>query len=232
MWEGFGVISIFLLLPLSLLGQADEHPLPLPADFDPAECASCHSDKQKGKYVHTAIGMGCGTCHQVETQEETTQVILTAAREELCGICHEKGEEQNLHAPYAENQCVVCHDPHTSEFPAELRAETNALCLACHLSRPAGGKMVSLFESETIAFAEFKNIPKIGLDRSRRVGHPFLSHPVADHSDPLRAGETLSCLSCHLPHTAPLPRLLRAEWKGLEVCDRCHDMIKSARTKP
>lgn len=108
MWRGFGVMSIFLLLPLSLLVQADEHPLPLLADFDPAECASCHSDKQEGKHVHTAIGMGCGTCRQVETQEETTLVTLTAAREELCGMCHEKGAEQNLHTPLRLRSLRLC----------------------------------------------------------------------------------------------------------------------------
>lgn len=231
MERGWYWLSLVLLLCAgpSLLGG--EHAVPLRPDFDTAQCVDCHSDKQEGKHVHTALSLGCTSCHQVDTQPEATVVNLTMPAEELCAVCHEKSQEK-AHEPYAQNQCLVCHDAHATEFVAQTRAAANALCLECHLERPAAGATVQLFGTKTMAAEEFATIPKIFLDSSQRFGHPYMSHPVADGPDPLREGETYSCLSCHVPHAATQPRLLRAEWSEIEICDRCHAAVKSARTQP
>jgi len=221
-----------LLLYVALLGlpQSAEHPVALAPDFDPAKCVECHADKQQGKFIHTAISAaGCSVCHQVETQGEKTQIKLTAPRAELCASCHEASKESNKHHPYAQNECLVCHDPHATEHKAQTRAPLNALCLECHGERPLKGATLKLFQKQDVPAEEFAAIPKIVLSRSQRVGHPFLEHPVTGGPDPLRKGEQFNCLTCHLPHAAPLPRLLPAAWRGAEICDTCHQAAKAEK---
>ncbi len=214
-----------------LLQQVGDHPVPLPADFDAAKCVECHANKQEGKHVHTAISMGCATCHTVETKEDSTKIGLTAPAGELCTTCHEQAKEATLHGPYEQKRCVVCHDPHSSEFNAQTRAPGNALCLACHGMRSPKGDAVEVFAAQELRAEEFRQIPKIVLDRSQRFGHPVLEHPVAGMPDPLRKNEAMSCLSCHRPHAAPLPKLLAEPWKEIAVCDQCHDAAKAGKQK-
>jgi predicted CXXCH cytochrome family protein len=164
----------------------------------------------------------------VSTTGEKTEIGLTASPIELCAACHDAGKEPEKHAPYAQGHCILCHDPHTSEFVALTRAPTNTLCLACHGGRPANGATVSLFEEQKISPDEFNRFPKILLDRNEHFGHPFLEHPVTGGPDPFREGRSFSCLSCHLPHGAPQPKLLLPAWQKLEVCDNCHEAAKQA----
>jgi predicted CXXCH cytochrome family protein len=223
--------SILLLGTLWVASQTAQHPVPLPPDFDPAKCVECHTDKQQGKHVHSAIAMGCTTCHTVETKAELTTISLISRPPELCTTCHQTSDEPRKHQPYAQNQCMLCHDPHTSDYLDQIRKPPNALCLTCHGERRGTGNSVELLKSQKVSAEEFAKIPKIVLDRTQRVGHPFLEHPVSDGPDPLRRGEELSCLSCHLPHAAPLPRLLTEAWKSLDICDRCHQAAKAERKK-
>lgn len=214
--------------------QAAEHPVPLPADVDATQCAECHAEKQQGKHVHTAISMGCTTCHSVETKDGSTRISLTAPPEELCLTCHELAKAENegvLHRPYEQKRCIVCHDPHSSDFNAQTRAPMNNLCLACHGERVVTGETVELFGPKKLDAAEFNQIPKIGLDRGQRTGHPFLEHPVTGKSDPLSKGQPMSCLTCHQPHAAPLPKLLDNSWRQIEICDKCHEAARADEHK-
>jgi predicted CXXCH cytochrome family protein len=232
-----GLPSLFLCL--TLLGfpqsQSKEHPVPLPADFNPANCVQCHADKQQGKYVHTAItSIGCTACHQIETKNDTTAISLAAPTSQLCLTCHEASKGEDVHKPYADHECVFCHSPHASDFPAHIRLAINPLCLECHGDRRATDK-VEIFSKFTLSEDEFSQIPKIILDKREQFGHPFLGHPVSGGPDPLRKGEEFSCLSCHEPHVAPLPKLLQAQFKGLAVCDNCHqaaEALKARKVEP
>lgn len=226
-----GASLITILAFLFLLQQGAEHPVPLPADINAAQCLECHTDKQQGKYVHTAVSMGCTACHQVETKNDTTKIGLIAPGGDLCLTCHEQTKEGTLHAPYEQKQCLTCHNPHSSDNPGHTRAPLNGLCLSCHGERAAQGENVELFDSQTIPAEALKQIPKIVLDRRQREGHPFMEHPVTDRPDPLRKGQQLSCLSCHMQHAAPLPKLLPEEWKEIAVCDKCHDAAKAEKLK-
>ena len=226
-------IAIVLVAAFFGLPQLGQHPVPLPAKFDPAKCVECHSDKQQGKYVHTAMAGGCTTCHTINTKDGATTIGLVAPPEQLCVTCHPLSTGVSVHPPYAEKQCVVCHSPHSSNFVAHTRAGTNALCLACHGERKEEGTSVEVFEGQKIPMGEYASAPKIQLDPSGRVGHPFMGHPVAGMPDPLRKGEALSCLSCHEHHTASIPPLLQASWKSVTICDQCHQAAKAAQsTKP
>lgn len=175
--------------------------------------------------------MGCTACHKVETKDDTTKVGLIAPNGELCATCHQQVKEGTLHGPYEQEQCLICHNPHSSDNPGHTRAPLNALCLSCHGVRNVQGESVELFDSQKISAEAFQQIPKIVLDRAQRIGHPFLEHPVAGRPDPMRQDQQMSCLSCHLQHTAPLPKLLPEQWKEISVCDKCHDAAKAEKLK-
>jgi len=54
----------------------------------------------------------------------------------LCFSCHE--EEQNnfdkkyVHSPIAQDNCVVCHNPHTGKYQFMLSEKFPTLCYSCH----------------------------------------------------------------------------------------------------
>ena len=215
---------LLVVLTCGLRVVAAEHPVPLAKD---ADCASCHEDKTKGKAVHSAIAMGCTTCHDVKTTGDTTTVSLTAPKEELCFTCHEKSKEENLHGPYDKGQCVTCHDPHTSDYPKQLRASGNALCMECHAVRAKLDATVSLFGSQTIDKDSFEQIEKVVPNANVKAGHPFAKHPIADITDPLNGGK-ISCLSCHQPHSSPADKLIVvAKTHNGDVCAACHELYEA-----
>jgi predicted CXXCH cytochrome family protein len=214
------ILGLLVVLACGLHLTAEEHPVPLPKD---ADCASCHEDKTKGKAVHSAIAMGCTTCHEVKTDGQATTVSLTAPKEQLCFSCHEKSKEENLHGPYDKGQCVTCHDPHTSDYPRQLRAEGNGLCMACHAEQAGLEGNVSLFGTQTMDKASFDQIPKIVPNPGVKAGHPFAKHPIADITDPVRGGK-ISCLSCHEPHAGPYEKLIvKAKTNDGDICAACHE---------
>ena len=205
--------------------SAGEHPIPLEKNVDAAKCLECHDDKTKGTHVHSAIALGCTACHEVKVEKDTTTVELIAAKNELCITCHEKSSRMTLHGPYAKGQCVSCHDPHVSDFDKQLRADGNKLCLECHQSRPWTGKFAPFQTADELTETEYNEMPKIELDPTLKMGHPLGRHKVADQPDPLHAGATISCNTCHENHAADQAKLVRTtEYKGkkMDVCDACH----------
>jgi len=221
-----GKIVLFsMLAACSLRVRAGEHPVTLEKNVDAAKCLECHEDKTKGKHVHSAIAMGCTTCHEVKVEKDTTTIELTSPRQELCVTCHDKSKQATLHGPYAKGNCVLCHDPHTTEFEKQLRAEGNSLCLECHHAGAWQGKFTPFKSLYELTEAEFNEIPQIDLDPALKFGHPIGRHRVADLPDPLRAGAKMSCLSCHESHGGDKPRMVRrADYQGkkMDVCDACH----------
>jgi predicted CXXCH cytochrome family protein len=112
----------------------------------------------------------------------------------------------------------------------------NKLCLGCHANLAATSDPVKLPGEQKISRADYDAIPKIDLDRTQRIGHPWVTHPVAVLPDPLRAGEKMSCLSCHSPHSAAQENLIVAVKgpKKENVCDACHnanDQRAAAKSK-
>jgi len=215
-----------LTIAWGALLRADEHPIALDQKTDSAKCLECHDDKGKGVHVHSAIAMGCDSCHAIKVEKDTTLVELSSPREEICFSCHEKSKEKVLHGPYEKGGCVLCHDPHATDYENHLRAEGNALCLECHQERNVTGEKVMLFKaSQEMPVSQFTEIPKIGLDPTLRFGHPMGNHKVADAPDPLHPGKKISCLSCHENHGSERAGLVRTvEFKGkkADACDACH----------
>jgi predicted CXXCH cytochrome family protein len=173
--------------------------------------------------------MGCVSCHQIISEKNETTITLFATGGDLCAKCHEPQRDPVLHGPYKNGQCLICHDPHSSEFKAQTRSAANSLCLACHLSKSGTGSTVSIFDMKRISKADLEAIPKIDLDPTLRFGHPRPAHPVDEVGDPLNGGEKLSCLSCHTPHGSTLPNLLVSPKGGGDLCNACHQAIHSQK---
>jgi predicted CXXCH cytochrome family protein len=205
-----------------------EHPFIEPSAIKSETCLTCHPDKKEGKFVHSAVAMGCENCHQASSENGKTAITLVATGGELCAMCHEAKKDPVLHVPYREGQCLICHEPHTSNFPRQLRAETNLLCLSCHgVNQPDVKvdqeiKTVSLLGGRTLTLDDYRQAVKIGLDRSGTKGHPIVGHPISGQ-DPRNKDAPLNCLSCHVPHSSALANLMPADVKNdFELCTQCH----------
>jgi predicted CXXCH cytochrome family protein len=80
----------------------------------------------------------CQACH-----DASKRMKVDSAAETTCGACHDRyfGEEVG-HGPVAAGECLLCHDPHRSAFPALLTTAIGENCAQCHeasndLSQPA-----------------------------------------------------------------------------------------------
>ncbi len=109
---------LFLVWALAVAATpalAKTHPVPLDKNVDAAKCLECHEDKSKGKAVHSAIAMGCLSCHEVRVNRDVTRVKLkTTTSQALCLSCHDDKKVQpglTMHPP-AVRDCLTCHDPH------------------------------------------------------------------------------------------------------------------------
>ena len=113
-------------------------------------------------YSHTPFAQGvCSKCHHVPAGVRFRMVgdkkgppvfrkgggkpgPLLKPKTELCIMCHtyftpEKVEQMSLwlHSPKPKGDCGVCHDPHQSKFPNQMRQEPSKLCGSCHPQCPS-----------------------------------------------------------------------------------------------
>ena len=205
-----------------------EHPFVEANDLKPENCVKCHADVQKGKVVHTAMSSGCDTCHQAASANGKTTITDVATGGDLCSMCHEMEKGPVFHGPYKAGECLACHDPHSSNYPKATLAQTNMLCFTCHganqpgVTVQANTKTVSVLGGQTISLDEYRKAIKIELDRNGATGHPIMGHPISGKV-PGKKDVTLSCLSCHAPHSSALPNLMPTGSKtGLGLCGQCH----------
>lgn len=200
---------------------AEEAVIEHPAGPDDS-CVDCHDDLlAEATTLHLpAEEEFCDACHAVEEQLDT-YTVATPGGDGLCLECHESElkegpENGSMHGLLLRDACIVCHDPHASFQPALLRAAGNDLCLSCHARPVAGERAVTALE---VAAADYDAASKIHLDEGLTGGHPMLGHPVAGVAESTGSSTTLSCLSCHAPHTSEFPSLMLGD---LELCANCH----------
>ena len=121
-------VGLGLIFSAGLSGAAT-HPVPLDKNTDSAKCIECHEDKAKGKAVHSAIAMGCTSCHEIRVTKDVTRVKLTTTTPyALCLTCHADknaaGIKGTVHPP-AVRDCLKCHDPHTAANKNQLLKPTS-----------------------------------------------------------------------------------------------------------
>jgi predicted CXXCH cytochrome family protein len=252
-WVGLW-LSVSLLALGAARASASIHPVPLDKNTDAAKCLECHDDKTKGKSVHTAMGTGCLSCHEIRVNKDVTRVkLITATSSDLCFTCHEDKKPANIKGtvhPPAVRDCLTCHDPHSSDNKNQLLKPTAGekdqnLCLSCHrtgLNVPEKG---SLHAAVAMGCDTCHVIHKTGTEPTDE-NRFHLSKPAPalclDCHDPKDADlqkahnnqpfATANCTECHDPHQSDSPKLMvkfqHVPFQG-NGCDTCHAPAKDGK---
>ena len=219
--------SVLLLLGTGSLFAAT-HPVPLDKNTDSAKCIECHEDKSKGKFVHSAVAMGCTSCHEIRVNKDVTRVkLITSTPQALCITCHADKNAADAKGPVhppAVRDCTKCHDPHQSDNKNQLLKPTSGdkganLCLDCH--------------------TQGLNVPEKGshhaaLDMGCDTCH--VTHKTGDRSKQefqyhLTKSAPALCIDCHDPKDAALAKAHQGQPFGTATCTQCHSPHQSAQPK-
>src|SRR5215469_5924754 len=233
---------------------AGTHPVPLDKNTDAAKCLECHSDKQQGKAVHSAMTSGCMSCHEIRTNKDVTRVkLITATPAALCLTCHADKNAADLkgtvHSP-AVRDCVKCHDPHSSDNKNQLvkgsaGGEKENLCLSCHqigLKVPEKGSRHAALDMgcETCHVTHKtgeKGKPEFDFHLTKAAPALCLDcHEAKDESlQKAHRNQPFSnanCLTCHDPHQSAAPKLMAKFVHppfGEKTCEVCHEPAKDGK---
>ena len=233
---------------------AAKHPVPLDPKADTSTCLACHEDKSKGKSVHSAMAMGCTSCHEIRVNKDVTHVkLITTTTYSLCLTCHADKNAAELKGkvhPPAVRDCVKCHDPHSSDNKNQLLKATSGdakenLCLSCHttgVNVPEKGSRHAALDMgcDTCHVTHKTGEPgKIEFDFHLTKALPALCvdcHDVKDaglqkaHQN--QPFGTANCVSCHDPHESAAPKLLARFTHppfADQQCDVCHAPAKDGK---
>jgi predicted CXXCH cytochrome family protein len=208
----------------------------------PALCYGCHDRKDVDRRVHGAVTLGrCDVCHDPHSSAND-RLLREAKPADLCFRCHsdDVNGRKHVHTPVAMGECLVCHLPHGSANAKNLEKPVPALCVGCH-NGIVDGKNVhpavarfgctgchdphgSANDFQLLVSGNelcLKCHPKITGDHVF-LGFDGKSHPLSGKPDPSHPGKTLSCLSCHSPHSSDNPKLFLKGKAKMEVCSNCH----------
>jgi predicted CXXCH cytochrome family protein len=245
-----GLLLVVLIRPVI----AAKHPVALEPNVNAAKCLECHGDKTKGKAVHSAMKMGCLSCHEVRVGKDATHVkLITPTAAALCFTCHKGMNPSSLtgkiHPPQVRD-CLTCHDPHRSDNQALLLKPTSGdqtqnLCLTCHdvgVHVAKGGSRHPALDSGCdtchimhksgdpsqleFAYHLTKPAPQLCLD----CHDPKDQNLRKAHRD--QPFETADCIRCHDARQSKSPKLMQAflhnPFENKE-CDDCHQPAKNGK---
>jgi predicted CXXCH cytochrome family protein len=225
----FGIwIAMACAVLMSMPAMAAVHPVPLDKNTDSAKCLECHEEKAKGKSVHSAVKMGCLTCHEVRVNKDITRVkLITATPVSLCITCHADKKAADLKGtvhPPAVRDCLNCHDPHASDNKNQLLkpasgGEKENLCLDCHqtgLHVPEKGSRHAALD--------------MGCDTCHTV-HKTGAEPTLDNKFHLTKATPALCVDCHDPKDADLQKAHNNQPFATANCVECHDPHQSDSPK-
>ena len=233
---------------------AVQHPVPLDPKADSSTCIACHEGKTKGKSVHSAIIMGCTSCHEIRVNKDITRVkLITTTPQALCITCHAEKDAASLKGtvhPPAVRDCLKCHDPHVSDNKNQLLKPTTGdkgtnLCLDCHnqgLNVPEKGSRHAALDMGCDTCHTTHKVGEKGkqeFDYHLTKAVPALCidcHDVKDEAlikahqgQPFGAA---NCTQCHDPHQSAQPKLLQKFTHppfAEKSCDTCHSPAKDGK---
>jgi len=208
-------------------------------------CLQCHPSKKAGKIVHSAVEMGCSTCHGEPHRQEKPELDLTADVPDLCFQCHDAAafQKKSVHSAVAAGMCTSCHNPHSSDRENLLTDTQPGLCYGCHdkgmftksvqHSPVAEGKCTFCHDPHASDNAYNLTSPLEDLcamcHGDKSSGKHVLAglgfgdtHPVSGKPDPSREGKELSCVSCHSPHSSSHKGLFVHDETKENLCLLCH----------
>lgn len=177
-------------------------------------CFSCHPDKADAfkdkKFSHKPVQESCIKCHSPHGGKFKNN-FAAEGTQDLCFTCHKDKKEwiadvKTKHGGLAtERKCLVCHDPHVSDYVKQLVRPPVDSCMMCHdkpLDTP-DGKIVDMKD--------------------------FLAKNKERHG-PIKQND---CSACHNTHGSNNFRILRKYFppvfyapfdvKNYELCFSCHE---------
>lgn len=215
------------------------------------ECVSCHTGHNSntkgllGPYGHPDfLDEKCMSCHKPFQKGKAIETVMEG--KELCFKCHVKDparfHDDDIHATFQENSCVMCHNYHASNKP-NMTVNESSVCLQCHGDidmriarmtkrlkgiRCAPVKSRRCFECHVPMhslrpwyFKEDADVIKTCV-RCHKKQHR-VTHPLGDGVIDPRNGEVITCKTCHSMHDAQAQFMLRFD-RERELCIQCHKM--------
>jgi predicted CXXCH cytochrome family protein len=118
-------------------------------------CLNCHTVRKeefKSMYIHEPVRKNCTLCHDPHgsaavfhlkgPKDKNGRYIKSDHPvRDLCLLCHEKlspkvaGRIINSkvrHDPVAQDKCLACHTPHSTDYVRQLKAPMKKICFSCH----------------------------------------------------------------------------------------------------
>jgi DmsE family decaheme c-type cytochrome len=196
----FPGVAVALLFSLSAVAQTavPAHT----ASFDITECQTCHADQftNFSRTYHAKAANSCANCHgDVAAHAKAVQ-----SGEGIGPIISFK----KLAPKEVNERCLTCHDKaRQAKWHGGMHERRGLACTTCHSIhsfKSERSQLKTARESET-CFGCHANVRA----QSLRASH-----------HPLREGK-MDCGSCHDPHDATTPRMLRAQTVN-ELCYTCH----------
>ncbi len=188
-------------------------------------CSKCHESyvqHEVDDWVHGPVVVGqCGWCHEAHKAEHPA--LAKDLQPALCMTCHDESfiEQDTFHAGLDNRQCSDCHDPHASgnrmlladSRTYDRRSETMALlpsphagwpkdlCSKCHVPEQSNALTDDVDSTCISCHDDYNTVP---------AGSHNLHEAVTQGK----------CSTCHMPHRATLPILIRADAELM--CYQCH----------
>ncbi|MCD4729653.1 MAG: cytochrome c3 family protein [Bacteroidales bacterium] len=193
-------------------------------------CIDCHANLMEHNVKHEVATDDCENCHMANGNEHPQEGVkgfdLGDQVPALCFMCHEENTKSNIHPP-AEEECLMCHSPHSSANMALLTFSPPAvLCADCHememTQKPVKHKPVEdgfcsdCHDPHQSEFSSFLKAEKPQLcmnchvSQQMQTGLKNIHLPFED-----------DCANCHETHSADVEKLLIQQIPDL--CYNCHD---------
>jgi predicted CXXCH cytochrome family protein len=200
--------------------------------------ADCHPGVKAKPFLHGPINANaCDSCHTLKDAAAHT-FNMARPKEQLCAFCHTSAESASgpgtsIHQPFAEGECLSCHDPHGSREPAILRGQNYAdSCNSCHkdvtgahdsVHGPASaGACGACHQPHVSRFPKLLNANGNDLcfrchtSTARQIKSKLVVH------QPVAKGD---CRVCHAAHATDQPAMLNED--PAKLCTSCHQDIAS-----
>ncbi len=224
-------------------------------------CFQCHEKSLvEHKFLHGPVGSGdCIACHKPHASHDEKLLIASLKKGALCFVCHKERMEEfkrkHTHKPVGED-CGKCHDPHGSDFKAQLILSQPALCKKCHEKlhpqvykdiQTAKAKHQPVQKGECTAChtphsSNFRKQLKAGLENLCLGCHTDLGDYIKSCKYMHGPVEDGDCEACHRPHGSLYTKLLNKYFppefytpyqeKKYALCFECHnkDIARDKRT--